>query len=411
LGADVALAALIAAYGQVDGDSERLRATLPLVGATLLEHQVRLARRVGANHVVILVERVPADLTAALDRLRRDGIAVDVARNAADAADRFHPDERLLVIADGCLAGEPLLARVAASPSPTVVTVPDHSERHAFERIDALTRWGGLALIDGARLRRTVAMLGEWDMLSTLLRRTLQEGPTRIDAFPPHAGAGPELLLIADRTAVLQGIDLRLIRASRRRATTWPRRYLFPPIEEVALRPLAGRSIDPTWFAAAGVAAAFVAVPTALAGWPWVALILLLLTGPLVAIAHRLAATRLAEVRRARLLGGLRDAAAAAALLALGYHLAPANGWGIMLASAVAVAGGAALAVERRTLKGLGAPPPPLWLASVDGLIWAMLPFAVADNWATGVGGLAAYAVASFFDVQRRVSKRVSTAV
>jgi len=411
LGADVALGALIAAYGQVHGDGETLRATLPLVGATLLEHQVRLARRVGANHVVVLVERVPADLTAALDRLRRDGIAVDVARNAADAADRFHPEERLLVIADGCLAGEPLLARVAEAPSPTLVTVPDHGERHAFERIDALTRWGGLALIDGARLRRTVAMLGEWDMLSTLLRRTLQEGPTRIDAFPPDSSGGPELLLIADRAAALQGIDLRLIRASRRRATTWPRRYLFPPIEELALRPLTGRSIDPTWFAAAGVAAAFLSVPAALAGWPWASLILLLLTGPLVAIAHRLAATRLAVVRRAGLLGGLRDGAAAAALLALGYYLMPVNGWGIALAAAVTVAGGAALAVERRTLAALGAPPPPVWLASVDGLIWVMLPFAAAGRWDAGVGALILYALASFFDVQRRVAKRVGLAV
>jgi hypothetical protein len=411
LGADVALAALIAAYGQVDGDGEGLRATLPLVGATLLEHQVRLARRVGAGHVVVLVERVPADLTAAFDRLRRDGIAVDVARNAADAADRFHPDERLLVIADGCLAGEPLLARVAAAPSPTLVTVPDHSERQAFERIDALTRWGGLALIDGARLRRTVAMLGEWDMLSTLLRRTLQEGPTRIDAFPPDSSAGPELLLIADRAAMLQGIEVRLIRASRRRATSWPRRYLFPPIEELALRPLAGRSIDPTWFAAAGVAAAFLAVPMPLLGWPWAALILLLLTGPLMAIAHRLAATRLSVVRRARISSGLRDGAAAAALLALGYGLSATIGWGIALTAVVAVAGGAALAVERRTLAALGAPPPPVWLASVDGLIWVMLPFAAAGHWGAGVGGLAFYASLSFFEVQRRVARRVAAAV
>jgi hypothetical protein len=407
----VALAALIAAYGQVDGDSERLRAMLPLVGATLLEHQVRLARRVGAGHVVVLVERVPADLTAALDRLRRDGITVDVARNAADAADRFHPDERLLVIADGCLAGEPLLARVAAAPAPTLVTVPDHSERHAFERIDALTRWGGLALVDGAHLRRTVAMLGEWDMLSTLLRRTLQEGPTRIDAFPPDGGAGPELLLIADRAATLQGIDLRLIRASRRQAESWPERFLFPPVEELALRPLAGRSIDPTWFAASGVVAAFAAVPAALTGLLWLALALLLLTGPLIAVAHRLAATRLSVVRRARWVGALRDGAAAAALLALGHVLTPAHGWGILLAATIGVAGSAAMAVERRTLAALGAGPGPVWLASVDGLIWAMLPFAAGGRWSIGVGAVALYGLFSFFDVQRRVSRRAAPAV
>jgi hypothetical protein len=404
---DVALAALIAAYGQVEDGSEGLRAALPLVGGTLLEQQVRLARRAGASHVVVLVERMPAALTAAFDRLRRDGIPVEVARTASDAADRFHPDEHLLVIADGCLAGEPLLTRLVASPVPTLVTVPDHSERQAFERIDSLTRWGGLALIDGAQLRRTVAMLGEWDMLSTLLRRTLQEGATRIDAFPPATAQSPELLLIADRAAVLQGIDPRLIRASRGPAENWPARYLFPPIEELALRPLIGRAVDPAWLALGGVGAAFVGFGAALGGLRWVALILLLLSGPLLAVAHRLAATRLAEVRRASLFGRLRDAAAAAALLALGYDLQATAGWGAMAVSVATIAAAAALAVERRTLTALRAPSPPIWLASVDGLIWAALPFAAAGQWLAGAVGASLYAAGSFFIVQRRVAARV----
>ncbi|MDB5688353.1 MAG: hypothetical protein JWL91_229 [Sphingomonas bacterium] len=403
----MALGALIAAYGQVNDAGEGLRAALPLVGGTLLEQQVRLARRAGAAHVVVLVERMPAALTAAFDRLRRDGIAVDVARTAADAADRFHPDERLLVIADGCLAGEPLLARLVASPVPSLVTVPDHSERQAFERIDSLTRWGGLALIDGAQLRRTVAMLGEWDMLSTLLRRTLQEGATRIDAFPPATAQSPELLLIADRAAVLQGIDPRLIRASRGRAESWPARYLFPPMEELALRPLIGRAVEPMWLAAGGTAAAFLAVPAALGGWRWAALVLLLLTGPLLAVAQRLAATRLADVRRAPLFHRLRDAAAAATLLALGYDLQAAAGWGAIAVCTVTIAAAVALAAERRILAVLGAPSPPVWLANADGLIWAALPFALAGQWLAGAVGIALYAAASFFVVQRHVAGRV----
>lgn len=403
----MALAALIAAYGQVEDASEGLRAALPLVGGTLLEQQVRLARRAGASHVVVLVERMPAALTAAFDRLRRDGITVEVARTANDAADRFHPDERLLVIADGCLAGEPLLTRLVASSVPTLVTVPDHSERQAFERIDSLTRWGGLALIDGAQLRRTVAMLGEWDMLSTLLRRMLQEGATRIDAFPPATAQSPELLLIADRAAVLQGIDPRLIRASRGAAESWPARYLFPPIEELALRPLIGRAVDPAWLAIGGVGAAFLGFGAALGGLRWAALILLLLSGPLLAVAHRLAATRLAEVRRASLFRRLRDGAAAAALLALGYDLQATFGWGATAVSVATITAVAALAAERRTLLALRAPSPPIWLANVDGLIWAALPFALAGQWLAGTVGASLYTAGSFFIVQRQVAARV----
>lgn len=401
----MALAALIAACEQVE-EGEGLRATLPLVGATLLEHQVRLARRAGAGHIVILVERLPPALTAAFDRLRRDGIAVDIARNAADAADRIHPDEKLLVMQDGCLVAEALLERLIAAPPPTVVTVPDHSERQMFERIDALTRWGGLALIDGAALRRTVQMLGEWDLLSTLLRRTLQEGTKRLDAFPPDSSGKPELLLIADRAETLDGADRRLIGASRARAATWPARYLFPLIEELALRPLAARALDPTWLAAGGALAGLLAVPLAVTGWRWAALALLLLSGPLLAVAARLAATRLALVRYGVWITGVRDAAAGAALLALGRNLAMALGWGMIVVAGGAVAASIALALERRSLARLGGATTP-WLASTDGLIWALLWFAAAGAWGVGVALLAGYALASFFIVQRVVVRLV----
>ncbi|MDB5663200.1 MAG: hypothetical protein JWM38_2004 [Sphingomonas bacterium] len=407
----MALAALIAACAQVDSGGEGLRATLPLVGATLLEHQVRLARRAGAAHVVVLVERMPAALTAAFDRLRRDGIAVDIARTAADAADRIHPDEKLLVFADGCLPGQPLLDRLVAATPPALITVPDHSERQNFERIDSLTRWGGLALIQGAHLRRTVAMLGEWDMLSTLLRRTLQQGAIRIDAFPPDEPASRELLLIANSAAALEGVDRRLIEASRSRASTWPGRYVFPPIEELALRPLAGRGIEPMWLAIAAAVAAFLSVPAALLGWRWPMLVLLLLSGPLIAIALRLAGTRLATVRHDRLLGRLRDAGAAGALLALGYDLATVRGWGMMAIAALAVLGALALGVERATLARLGGPVPRPWLASPDGMIWAMLPFAAAGAWDFGLWALAIYLFVSFFLVQRAVMVRAAGAV
>ena len=399
----MALAALIAAYGQVDDAGERLRATLPLVGGTLLEHQARLARRAGATHIVVLVERLPAELTAAFDRLRRDGITIEIARSAADAADHFHPDEKLLVIADGCLAGQALLDRLVACPSPAVVTVPDHGDRQMFERIDALTRWGGLALVDGGRLRRTVAMLGEWDMLSTLLRRVLQEGAVRIDAFPPDSPGGTELLLMANRAATLDGVERRLIAASRSRGDSWPSRYLFPPIEELALRPLAGTALDPGLLAAASAVAALLAVPAALAGWRWPGLILLLLSGPIASVARRLAATRLATVRHEDWSVHVRDGAAALALLALGRSVGATLGWGMLVVAGVTVCAAVALAIERRSLTALGGPPPSIWLASTDGLVWLLLPPAIAGMWGGGVVALAAYALLSFFLVQRAV--------
>src|SRR5206468_11427131 len=100
------LAALIAAYHESDEPGGGLRATLPLAGRTLVERQVRVAAAAGASPVVVAVERVPPELTAAIDRLRAEGVKLIVARSAAEAAEAVHPQDRLLLLGDGLIAAE-----------------------------------------------------------------------------------------------------------------------------------------------------------------------------------------------------------------------------------------------------------------------------------------------------------------
>ncbi len=85
----MAFAALIAAYQDAEDGVAGLRAMLPMAGRSLLEHQVRRAIEAGASHAVVLVERVPAELSAALDRLKRDGIAVRLARDPGGCSGSF----------------------------------------------------------------------------------------------------------------------------------------------------------------------------------------------------------------------------------------------------------------------------------------------------------------------------------
>jgi hypothetical protein len=89
-----------------------LRATLPLAGRSLIERQARLAGQAGASPIVILVERVPAELAAVIDRLRSEGVAAVVARSVADAAQAIAPEDRLLVLADGLIADRAHLSRL-----------------------------------------------------------------------------------------------------------------------------------------------------------------------------------------------------------------------------------------------------------------------------------------------------------
>lgn len=404
----LALAALISAYRQSD-DSDGLRATLPLVGGTLVEHQARQAARAGATHIVILVERLPAALTNAIDALRADGLAVDIARSVGDAADRIHPDERLLVMADGCVVGQGAIDRIAAADAPALLTLADEPGRDAFERIDGGCRWAGLALIDGARLRSTAAMLGDWDVESTLLRRAVQENARRISVFEAEAGSvSAGLPIIAETAQALSGLERQLLIGSRRLATNWPARFIFAPLEEPIAGRLLRRVAEPQWIAALGAGLAAIAAPLAAMGWFWAALLVLLLSGPVAAVAGRLAAVRLASIRRQRLFETIRMIGAVMALLLFIEPLVAQQGWGWWSIAGLLIAAMTALAIERRIASGLTGMAEPLWLASLDGLIWGFVPFALAGYWPAGVVALAAYAILSFAFVQRRVWRKVN---
>lgn len=404
----LALAALISAYRQSD-DSDGLRAILPLVGGTLVEHQARQAARAGATHIVILVERLPAALTNAIDALRADGLAVDIARSVADAADRIHPDERLLVMADGCVVGQGAIDRIAAADTPALLTLADEPGRDAFERIDGGCRWAGLALIDGARLRSTAAMLGDWDVESTLLRRAVQENARRISVFEAEAGsASAGLPIIAETAQALAGLERQLLIGSRRPATNWPGRFIFAHLEEPIAAQLLRRVAEPQWIAALGAGLAAIAAPLAAMEWFWAALLALLVSGPVAAVAGRLAAVRLASIRRQRLFEAIRMIGAVMALLLFIEPLAFQQGWGWWSIAALLIAAMTALSVERKIAAGLTGLAEPLWLASLDGLIWGFVPFAVAGYWPAGVTTLTAYAILSFAFVQRRAWRKVN---
>ena len=63
-----------------------------------------------------------------------------------------------------------------------MLTVPDGAFGEPYERIDAGSRWAGLAAIDGAMLRETAGLLRDWDLQSTLFRRALQAGARHVPA-------------------------------------------------------------------------------------------------------------------------------------------------------------------------------------------------------------------------------------
>jgi hypothetical protein len=388
----LALAALIAAYHE-SAEPGVPRATLPLAGRTVVERQARLAAAAGAAPIIVLVERMTADLSAALDRLRRDRVPVRMARSAEEAAEAVDPNDRLLLIGDGAVADRSQLARLAAEGGHAVLTVPDSGYSEQYERIDGTSRWAGLAAINGALLRDTVAMLRDWDMQSTLLRRALQAGARHLAADGPVA--------IVDNQGEASGLERRILASAWEVSGGWAS-HLLSPLERAATTLLMATPVGPS---AIGTTAATLTGLGAAAfayGWLWSGLALMLLATPLDGVALRLARLRMQEDAGRSWWVYLLPVFAGVALIALAYALSAVHGWGLVLLSFTTLMFMIAFAIEAegRPLRG------GLLLADAKGMTWLMLPFAIFGIWQAGLAALFAYAAASFFWAQRQVHAR-----
>ena len=386
----MALGALIGAYQE--DEEGGLRALLPLAGRTLIEYQLRCAAAAGAAPLVVLVERMPPAFHELLERLRLDGIAVTPVGDGMEAASRFEAGSLILLVADGVVSPPELLARIAEEPEAAVATVPDDEAYREFERIDGASRWAGLALIDASTLNSTAAMIGDWDLPSTLLRRSVQEGAVRLPVDPET-----EAPLIVDRSDQLASFERNLVVASRGARRDWASRYVLPLFEEFATEQLMERRLRPEWLIWLALALTLGAGFAFTRGWLWPALGMLVVSTPLDLVARRLASLRLEPLPRRLLSRRLLWPAAGLALVALSLFLMRSGaGWGALFAAVTACAFAEAARIER----GDREMPGRLWLYSRRNAILLGLPFGLAGAWLSYIGTLALYAAGSFFFVQ-----------
>ncbi len=386
----MALGALVGAYQE--DETGALRALYPLAGRTLLEYQVRCAAVAGAAPIVLVVDRIPPALNDALERLQREGLAVTTVSDGSEAASRFGSGEMILLIGDGVAPPAELLTSIAQEAEPAIVTVPDDESHQQFERIDGVSRWAGVALIEAQTLGATAAMLGDWDLQSTLLRRTLQAGaltvPVAPDAGEPVLANSPEELIALDRQLIVSS------RGSRR---DWASRYALPVVEEYATEALLNTSVKPERLIDAAVVVTLGAVFAFSTGWLWAGMALLVISTPLDLVARRLAALRLRPLSPRSTMRRLLWPTAGLALLALGWWISRnGGGWGAFYAALVTAAFAEAARIER----GNTELPGQIWLFSRRNAILGAVPFALFGAWTTAIVALSLYAAASFFFAQ-----------
>ncbi|MDQ3075182.1 MAG: hypothetical protein M3Q88_06195 [Pseudomonadota bacterium] len=400
----MALGALIGAYQE--DDSGGLRALLPLAGQTLIEYQARCLAALGAAPLLVLVERVPVALNDAFERLRSEGIAVIAVSDAAEAASRFEAGTDVVLLADGIAPDMQDVGRlgdfdagVGGAEGALILTVPDDDEHEGFERIDATHRWAGLARLPAELIGATAAMIGDWDLQSTLLRRAVQSG-ARLAPAASGEGAGP-FLAHGDAMA---GYQRRLLLASRGARTDWVSRFILPLVEELATERLMETRLRPEWLVRLAVALTVAAALAFTRGWLWQGLVALLLSTPLDLVARRIALLRLRPLSPNLPANRMLWPAAGLALLGLGWFEARhGGGWGAMAAALAAIGFAEALRIERSGNE----PPGALYLFSRRAGIWLAIPFALGGWWNLYLAVVALYAATSFF-VAQHVHHRVA---
>jgi hypothetical protein len=385
----MAVGALIGAYQEDDNGG--LRALLPLAGRTLVEYQARCAAAAGAAPIVVVVERVPQSLQDAFERLRLDGVGVFAVSDVSEAVSRFEAGSMILLIGDGIAPPVELVAAIADEPESAVAIVPDDEVHESFERIDAESRWAGVALVHARLLGSTAAMLGDWDLQSTLLRRTLQDGALRVAAS--NVGGDP---LLAETAEDLQNFQRRLLVGSRGARPDWVSRYLLPSIEEFATEHLMETGVRPVWLMWGALALTLGGALCFSRGWLGAGLALLIASTPLDLVASRLASLRLRPLP-IRLLSRIALwPAGGIALLAIGiWEMRHVSGWGALVTAAAGAAFAEAARIERS-----GIHDAELWLISRRSAIVLAIPFALAGAWTSYLAALLVYAALSFFIVQ-----------
>lgn len=242
------LAGLLFAIREAEDRPDRLAATLPFAGATLIEHQARLLIAAGVSQIVVAVSRLTPDLAGAISRIGRRGVAVDAVRTAAEAADKLHPRSRVLVLADGLVTTDKIVREFAGEGGDALLVVDEEEAGPALERIGSSLAWAGTARLDQARVQDVASMPRDYDLQSALLRAASQAGAAHLP-LPPSAAEGEHG--VEHRAAALEERAKAVLAAALSGASGWFERWVAGPVGRATLPLLVTRQ-TPTVTAALG---------------------------------------------------------------------------------------------------------------------------------------------------------------
>ncbi|MGU3391062.1 hypothetical protein [Sphingomonas sp. M1A8_2b] len=390
------LAGLLFAIHDADDRPDRLAATLPFSGVTLIEYQARLLIAAGVSQVIVVVARMTPELLGAINRIGRRGVTVDTVRSATEAVEKLHPLARVLMLGDGLVTTDAIVKAMAAEEGDCLLVVPEADAGPGFERVGGQMAWAGVARLTASRIAEVAGLPQDYDLQSSLLRFAVQSRATQV-LLPTDAVRGGHGIEREARTLEERGRAVLMTIVSGRRG--WFDRFVLAPIARLALPLLVDRGAAGASVGAIGLALGVAGLGTIGFG--------LVSTGLVIALVACIA------LSLGSVLSGLRDEAplaqwqtlaiggvVAAAVLVFAFMIAGQAGENTALAigtALIAIGGLAERAIlERGRRLGWGSPAAYLLIVAV----FAVLGFPVF-----GLGFAAVYATATLADAIERLRR------
>lgn len=163
---------------------------LPLFDENVVDRQVRMAIRMGAEKIIFLCPTMPGAILQYIDRLKQEMVDAEIVRSARELVQYSSNDNQLLVLSDGILLS-PQLEKTLTDQSDELLYVVANAEIFEdFERIDLNQRWVGLAYLQASRLSMMIDIPDDWNVGSALLRIAVQSECQRQIISDPEMVAG-----------------------------------------------------------------------------------------------------------------------------------------------------------------------------------------------------------------------------
>jgi 1L-myo-inositol 1-phosphate cytidylyltransferase / CDP-L-myo-inositol myo-inositolphosphotransferase len=402
------------------------RASLEAGGIMLLERNVRLLRRAGAQVVYILTDdqfAVLAPLVSVLGKAQD----IKLIDNAIELTNCLADDDSVMVLDEGVLLDERMIATIASNDAPHIISVfPSRSpEYERAVRIDPEYSFASILKAPGKSVRDVCRGLGDWDFVHTLLRTVAATPDTQMMAVPSletyveDRRRNLPMIWQPMKAATDQPAALGLLlEAAQPHVQSWSARFLHQRLENALAGIILPMAVSPTLLSLLGVLMGFLAAGCFVAGWLWAGLLLALAIGPLDGLTDKLEYLRVQYDRLGRAALWLNRLAECLCYAGLAFYFAQktSNTMTWVIFFLIVMSRTATVATEvffcRFTGRQLADAGPlerkiSLFAAGRTNLFWALVPFAVTDNWLLGYKFIALYAGLSFFWAQFRLFIRL----